>query len=250
MLRSLLRQSSPRVQQKAASALARTRDPEAVKWLADALASETERAPKMDIAYALGRAGDKRGPDALAGLLGSDRDGRLYAAKRLAQLHDKRAVATLVNYLGVSQNRLGVAAWLAPFDEPQALKALDEFRSDPRSPDKQAEAAIALGTAKHAEVMPQLRELLKNPEWKGPAARALAALLDPAARPVLVEQLGSPQLRVDGALALRRLEPDLDARPLLEPLVAALDMDKDLEQIHVAETILLLAGPADLAEFD
>jgi HEAT repeat protein len=204
----------------------------------------------MDIAYALGRAGDKRGPDALAALLTSDRDARLYAAKRLAQLHDKRAVPTLVNYLGVSQNRLGVAAWLAPFEEPQALKALDEIRSDAKSPDKQAEAAIALGNAKHPEVTPQLRALLANPEWKGPAARALAELHDPAARPVLVEQLGSPQLRVDGALALRRLEPNLDAAPLLEPLVAALDADKDLEQIHVAEAILLLAGPADIAEFD
>jgi hypothetical protein len=250
VLRSLLRKSSPRVQQKAALALARTRDPEAVKWLADALASETERAPKMDIAYALGRAGDKRGPDALAALLTSDRDARLYAAKKLAQLHDKRAVATLVNYLSVSQNRLGVAAWLAPFDEPQALKALDEARNDPKSPDKQAEAAIALGTAKHAEATPQLRELLKNPDWKGPAARALAELHDPAARPVLVEQLASAQLRVDGALALRRLEPNLDAKPLIEPLVAALDLDKDVEQISVAETILLLAGPANLAEFD
>jgi hypothetical protein len=53
---------------------------------------------------------------------------------------------------------------------------------------------------------------------------------------------------VAGARALRRLEPNLDATPLLPPLLTALDGEKDLEQLRVAETILLLAGDAKLAE--
>jgi HEAT repeat protein len=248
VLRDQLRSSSPRVQRVAASALARIADPEAIAWLAAALAKETERAPKMDLAYALGRSGDKRGNDVLAQMLVSDASARLDIAKRLAQLHDDRAVQPLLNSLDVPQLRLSVAEYLVPFAEPHALKALAEIVADPKAPDRQRRATIALGLAGKAEVAPALREALANEDFATQAARALAELHDPAARPVLVAHLDRPTLRVEAARALRRLEPNLDPTPLLPKLVAALASDKDLERVAVAEAILVLTGPAAIAE--
>jgi HEAT repeat protein len=247
VLRAGLR-GTPRVQRVAASALSRAGDLEAIAWLASALGKETERAPRLELAYALGRAGDKRGNDALAAMLQSDPGARLDIGKRLAQLHDERAIQPLLASIDTPQLRLSVAEYLVPFAEPHALKALDEIRADDKSPDRQKRAVIALGLAGKAEVTQQLRALLGEDEFKAPAARALAELHDPAAKPVLVDELAIPTLRVAGARALRRLEPNLDATPLLPPLLTALDGEKDLEQLRVAETILLLAGDAKLAE--
>jgi len=247
ILRAALR-GTPRVQRVAASALARAGDPEAIAWLAAALDKETERAPRLELAYALGRAGDKRGNDALAAMLQSDPAARLDIGKRLAQLHDERAIPPLLASIDTPQLRLSVSEYLVPFAEPHALKALDEIRADDKNPDRQKRAEIALGLAGKAEVTQPLRALLKEDEFKSPAARALAELHDPAAKPVLVDQLAIPTLRVAGARALRRLEPTLDATPLLPALLTALDGEKDLEQLRVAETILLLAGDAKLSE--
>jgi hypothetical protein len=65
---------------------------------------------------------------------------------------------------------------------------------------------------------------------------------------VLVSQLSIPSLRVNSARALRRLAPDADVSALLPPLVAALDSNKDTEQVQIAEAVLLLAGPAAWSE--
>ena len=249
VLRTGLR-GTPRVQRVAASALARAGDLDAIAWLAAALGKETDRAPRLELAYALGRAGDKRGNDALAAMLQSDPGARLDIGKRLAQLHDERAIPPLLASIDTPQLRLSVSEYLVPFAEPHALKALDEIRVDGSNPDRQKRAVIALGLAGKAEVTQQLRALLTEDEFKSPAARALAELHDPAAKPVLVDQLAIPTLRVAGARALRRLEPTLDATPLLPALLTALDSEKDLEQLRVAETVLLLAGDAKLAEHE
>ena len=245
VLRAALHSDSPRVQRVAASALARTGDPEALAQLAGALAKETSDIAKLDILYALGRGGDKRGSDGLvAALAAPRRDVRAEAGRRLALLGDKRAIDTLAQYLDVSQLRLGAAEQLAYLAEPRAVKALDQVRTDPKSsPDDQARAAIALGLAGRTDVAPALRALLGDARFNAFAAASLASLHDLAARPVLVKQLEVPSLRVAAARSLRRLEPELDATPLLPPLLAALGSGKDTEQVQAAEAMLLLGGP-------
>jgi hypothetical protein len=263
VLREQMKSNSPRVQRVAASALARTGDAEAIQQLVVALAKETSDTAKLDIAYALARGGDKRGLEALMAAVGSGkRDPRLEAGRRLALLGDKRAVRALENYLEVSQLRLGVAEQLAYVAEPRAIKALEEIRGDDKAvPDEKARATIALGHAGAEGIAPALRELLSDDRNNAFAAVALAGLHDEAARPVLIKQLAIPSLRVQAARALRRLDPagrsesgqlhsgpDADVKDQLPPLLAALDNNRDTEQVQIAEAILLLAGPPTWSE--
>ncbi|HTR54249.1 MAG TPA: HEAT repeat domain-containing protein [Kofleriaceae bacterium] len=235
----------PRMQRLAATALSRTGDAQAIAWLAGALAKEQSAITQLDIAYALARAGDKRGTDALVAALGSPRrDVKGEAARRLALLGDTRATPTLDEFLEYSQFRLGAAESLAHLADPKALDILDKLRADPKAiADDRAAAAIALGTAGRTDVADSLRELLADARFNAFAATALAGLHDPSARPVLVKQLAIPSLRVGAARALRELDPKLDPVPLLAPLVAALASTKDTEQVQAAEAILVLAGP-------
>lgn len=250
VLQQQMKSDSPRVQRVAASALARTGDKEARDLLATALSKETSDLAKLEIGYALARAGDKRGIDALmAAVGGGKRDPRLEAGRRLALLGDNRAVDVLENYLPVTQLRLGIAEQLAYLAEPRAIKVLEEVRADEKAvPDERARATIALGHAGRTDVAPALRELLTDDRNNAFAAVALAGLHDEAARPVLIKQLTIPSLRVQAARALRRLAPNADVRELLPPLLAALDSNKDTEQVQIAEAILLLAGPPAWSE--
>jgi HEAT repeat protein/YHS domain-containing protein len=243
---------SPRVQRVAASALARTGDKASLDLLAAAMKNETSEIAKLDIAYALARSNDKRGSDALvAALNGPKRDPKLEAGRRLALLGDKRAVHVLTEYLDVSQLRLGTAEQLAYLADQNAMKVLDGFVADPKSlPDEKARAQIALGHAGRTDVTPALRALLTDDRQNSFAAQALAVLHDEAARPVLVSQLAIPSLRVKSARALRRLDPEANVSALLPPLVAALESNKDTEQVQLAEAILLLAGPAAWSEHE
>ncbi|HUS33053.1 MAG TPA: hypothetical protein VMZ53_31340 [Kofleriaceae bacterium] len=239
VLEAQLKSDSPRVQRVAASALARTGDKAAFDLLAKSIATESSDVAKLDMAYALARSGDKFGTDALVVMLGSGkRDPKLEAGRRLALLGDKRAVNALGSYLSVDQLRLGTAEQLAYLADPKAL------------PDDKARATIALGHAGRTDVAPALHELLTDDRQNAFAAQALANLHDEAARPVLVSQLGIPSLRVKSARALRRLAPDADVSALLPPLVAALDSNKDTEQVQIAEAVLLLAGPAAWSEHE
>jgi len=247
---------SPRVSRMAAAVLARTGDAAALARLAVALEKDNlDTSAKLVVAYELARGGDKRGTDALATALGSQRrDDRLSAAGQLAQLGDQRAVAALANFLDVAQHRLGVAEQLARFADPRAIKVLDQIRADDKAnADEKARATIALGLAGRAEVAPELRRLLDDPRFNVFAADALVALHDDAARPVLIKLLDVPTLRVDAARALRRLAPDLDPTPYMKPLLDALGTvgdpaKKDTDQIRIAETILLLVGPPSWSE--
>jgi len=258
--------STPRVQRVAAYALARTGDKEAIEQLAAALGKDSSATVNLDTAYALARAGDTRGTDALIAASSGPRESRHEAGRRLAQLGDKRAVHVLEGSLEYSQFRLSVAEYLASLAEPRALKVLDDIRtSDAKAtPDEKARATIALGRAGRKDVVPALHELLADDRNNAFAAIALAELHDEAARPVLVKQLTIPSLRVRAARALRRLAPggrsetirptgdhsgpDADVQELLPPLLDALDTNKDIEQIQIAEAILLLAGPATWSE--
>jgi HEAT repeat protein len=250
VLRQEMKSDSPRVQRVAASALARTTDKEAIEQLASTLGKETSDIAKLEIGYALARGGDQRGTDALmAAVAAGKRDPRLEAGRRLALLGDKRAIRVLEGYLNTSQLRLGIAEQLAYLAEPRAIKVLEEIRADEKAvPDEKARATIALGHAGRADVAPALRELLADGRNNAFAAVALAGLRDEAARPVLVKQLTIPSLRVQAARALRRLAPERDLRDLLPPLLAALDSNKDTEQVQIAEAILLIAGPPAWSE--
>jgi YHS domain-containing protein len=245
-----LKSDSPRVQRLAASALARAGDKAALEVLTKAMATESSDIAKIDMAYVLARSGEKLGTDALmAALGGGKRDPKLEAGRRLALLGDKRAVNVLGSYLSVEQLRLGTAEQLAYLADPKAIEVLDKVLADPSSlPDEKARATIALGHAGRADIAPALRELLTDDRQNAFAAQALANLHDEAARPVLVSQLGIPSLRVKSARALRHLAPDADVSALLPPLVAALDSNKDTEQVQIAEAVLLLAGPATWSE--
>ncbi len=245
-LGKLLAAATPRVQRLAASALARTGDKAALEALAAALGKETSELAKLEIAYALARGGDKRGTDVLVAALTSPRrDTKLEAGRRLALLGDKRGAPVLAEYLEVSQLRLGAAEALAYVADPKALDVLDKIRKDDHAtPDDRARATIALGLGGRADVAGALKDLLADARQNAFAATALAALHDPAGRQLLVDQLAIPSLRVPAARALRILEPNLDAAPLLAPLLAELGSAKDTEQVQAAEAILLLAGPA------
>lgn len=246
VLRTQLHAQSPRMQRIAATALSRTGDAEAIGVLAAAIDKESSDIAKLDVAYALARAGDHRGTDALVAALSSPRrDVKGEAARRLALLGDKRAIQTLEEFLEYSQFRLGAAEQLAYLADPHALDVLDKVRADPKAtPDDQARAAIALAIAGRTDVGDALHALLADARFNAFAATALALAHDEAARPVLVKQLAIPSLRVGAARALRRLDPKLDAAPILPPLVAALSSGKDTEQVQAAEAILLLAGDA------
>lgn len=268
-LRRDLAATSPRVQRLAGVALARTQDPEACELLATQLglgpagvrmartgAEADELAgndiARLDLAYALARGGDRRGVELLARALGAPRgEARDEAAGLLARLGDRRAVPHLLDLLAVEQRRLGAAERLARLAEPRALQVLDHVRGDPRaSADDKARAIVALGAAGRGAVAGALRDMLGDPHFNAFAAAALAAQGDRAARPVLERQLMSPPLRVQAARALRRLDPALDPRPLLPPLLDVVRAGRDIDRIPAAEAILLLAGPAGWSAFD
>ena len=250
LLHGELASHDARAQRLAAAALARTGASEAVVPLIAALPKETSNTARLDIYYALARGADRRGTDGLVqSLMTSSRDDKLDAARRLAMLGDKRALASLEPYLEAPQLRLGVAESLAYLADPHAIQVLEQIRADANATaaDK-AEAAVALGIAGKADVAPALRALLDDAHFNAFAAAALAELHDAAAKPVLVRQLDVPALRVGAARALRRLEPGLDVRPLLGNLVAAANAANGVERIQAAETVLILAGPPAWSE--
>ena len=267
-LRRELAATSPRVQRLAAAALARTQDREACALLAAQIGISGAREPahgggaadepaasdiaRLDLAYALARGGDTRGGNVLAaGLTAPRGEARDEAARLLALLGDRRGVPHLIDVLSVEQRRLGAAEHLAHLAEPRAIKVLDQVRGDPRaSADDKARATVALGFAGRGDVGEALRAMLGDPHFNAFAAAALAVGGDRAARPVLEHQLGSPPLRVLAARALRRLDPALDARSLLPPLLDVVRSGRDIERIPAAEAILLLAGPSSWAAFE
>jgi HEAT repeat protein len=256
--------TSPRVRRLAAAALARTRDAAACALLATQIGggapggsapgddAGTSDIARLDLAYALARGGDRRGGEFLARALGAPRtDVRDEAARLLALLGDARAIPHLIDVLAVDQRRLGAAEHLAHLAEPHGLKVLDQVRADPRaSADDKARATVALGIARRGDVAGALRDMLGDPHFNAFAAAALAELKDGAARPVLERQLASPPLRVLAARALRRLDPAIDARPLLPALLDVVRSGRDVERIPAAEAILLLAGPATWSAYD
>ncbi|HEY5935414.1 MAG TPA: HEAT repeat domain-containing protein, partial [Kofleriaceae bacterium] len=260
LIRNYLESTSPRVQRTAADALARTKDPAAIEVLARLL--QTEKIGKSVIAYILARSGDARGLDYLvAAMKTGERSDKIDAAAKLALLGDKRAADPLANFLTLKQVRVEAAKSLARLRDPRGVAFFEDIRANEKaSKEDKAQAAIALGFAGKDEVAGELREMLADNRMNGEAAAALVALKDVAARPVLIDHLQNVSMQTEAAQLLRTLEPDLDAWPIVKPLVerlGAADLKgkqdaskttKDVNQIWLAETILLLAGPPHWAD--
>ncbi len=254
VLRHWLADNSPKIQRLAAAALSRTGDKAAIERLASALQHDKiEEAGRHEVAYALARAGDPRGRDAMTAAISAPRrDDKLSVGRLLVQLGDTRAVNVLAQYLELPQHRLGAAEWLARLGEPRAIKVLEQIRSDPAAgADDKARAVIALAHAGKSGLTDDLHRLLEDTHFNVYAAEILATKRDEAARPVLIKQLDLPSLRVGAARALRALAPDGNHAPELELLLAALDdpnKQRDIEQVSLAEAILLLSGSASWAD--
>jgi len=247
-LRQLLTSRSLRLQRVAAMALSRTGDADAIDRLR-ALTRDTDSAlVRVEIAYGLARAGDERGRRVLVESLSNrDRDARLDAASALVRLGDTAGAKVLRNLLSYKRFRIGAARLLARLGDEKGLAVLRSARIDDKvSNELKMRATVALGFAGDASVRDDLAAILAEGKFQVGAAQALAALGDRAAVPALTKYLKLDSFRVSAALSLRRLGAEVD----LEPLAVALQTGSDVARVTSAEAILILTGPANLAEID
>lgn len=247
-LRQFLTSPSDRIQRIAAMALARIRDPAALDQLARLLEAETAELGKVEIAYALARAGNASAQRMLRRRLQHKRrDVRVDAARALASLGDDTGVPVIEGMMSLRTHRIGAAGLLARMKIQRGVKALEkELADETASEENRIRAAVALGSAGHDSVRERLRALLGDGRYHVGAADALATLGDAAALPALERQLQLPSLRVRAALGLRRMDATVD----LSPLEAALDHGSDPARVSAAEAILILTGPKQQAELD
>ncbi|HWM85162.1 MAG TPA: HEAT repeat domain-containing protein [Kofleriaceae bacterium] len=247
-LRALMTSSSPRARRLAAQALARTGDQPALAELRKLAREEPSQLGRIQIAYALARAGDRPARETLRGQLGAERrDVRLDAARSLVQLGDDSGRKALRAMLSVEQHRVGAAGLLARLGDDEGLKMLRAEVADKRAtPEAKMRAQVALGRAGDASVKGALQKILSDKRYNVGAADALAALGDEAAGPALTVQLGLSAMRVQAALWLRRMKKEVD----LEPLFLALQAGDEASRVSAAEALLILTGPAGLAERD
>jgi HEAT repeat protein len=250
-LRALIKSPSARVQRIAAMALARlgaAQAPEAIETLVRLAEDDTNELGRIEVAYALARAGDERGRKMLLAGLGHERrDVRLDAAGSLVQLGDDAGNRVLEHLMDLETHRLGVAGLLARRGNQDGLAALRAVLADDQASNELImRAVVALGRAGDASVRDRLVEILKDGRYHVGAADALAALNERAAVPALIRQLELSSMRVRAAQGLRRLGEDV----ALEDLVAALGQGSEVARVSAAEAILILAGPESLAELD
>jgi HEAT repeat protein len=245
-LRALMESGSPRVRRLAAQALARGKEPAALDQLRRMAREEPSQLGRIQIAYALARAGDGAAREALRIQLGSERrDVRLDAARSLVQLGDDTGRKTLRAMLSVEQHRVGAAGLLARLGDDEGFKALRAEAAEKRAtPEARMRVQVALGRAGDESVKGALHKILSDRRYNVGAADALAALGDDAAAPALTAQLRLSSMRVQAALWLRRLKKDVDQ----EPLVVAMENGDEMSRVSAAEALLILSGPPALAE--
>ncbi|HEY8141961.1 MAG TPA: HEAT repeat domain-containing protein [Kofleriaceae bacterium] len=243
----LSKSSSPRVKRLAAQALARTGNAAALTELRGLLGEEQSQLGRIQIAYALARAGDQVALKELRAQLNVERrDVRLDAARSLVQLGDDSGRKTLLAMLPLANYRLGAAGLLARLKDPDGIKALRAEMTKKSSAENVMRAVVALGRAGQSDVQEQLRTIVHDRRYNVGAADALAALGDGAAVEPLTRQLALSAMRVQAALWLRRLDQKVD----LAPLALALETGDDASRVSAAEALLVLTGPAKLAERD
>jgi HEAT repeat protein len=227
--------------------MSRTGDPAALDLLRGLLAEESSQLGKIQIAYALARAGDAPARQSLRQQLDSDRrDARLDAARSLVQLGDDAGRKALRAMLTVDSHRLGAAGLLARLKDEEGIKILRAEMTKKSSAENVMRAVVALGRAGEVDVQEQLRTIVYDRRYNVGAADALAALGDQAAVEPLTQQLALSAMRVQAALWLRRLKQKVD----LAPLALALQTGDEASRVSAAEALLVLTGPEKLAERD
>lgn len=247
-LRALIDSPSSRIRRLAAMALARIADPQALDVLRELLASEPSALNRIEIAYALARAGDAAATQTLIqGLSAKRRDIRIDAAKGLVRLGNDRGRTQLYSMLGLSNHRIGAAGLLARLGDQTGVQALREVIASPKSSEEaRMRATVALGSAGDASVRDQLVAILDDARYNVGAADALAAIGDPAARKPLERQLALNAMRVTAAVSLRRMKQAVDMAPLADALASG----DEVARVSAAEAILILTGPEAVAERD
>jgi HEAT repeat protein len=242
-LRTYLGDPSPRLRLMAALALARTADTAALAELEKDLADDPSVIRRLDVAYALARAGHTKGTDILvAGLSADRRDVRLQAARWLAALKDDRAKPRLREAMSISFLRLSAAETLATLHDAEALKVLADALAG-TDPESRMRAAAALARAGDHTGEKLLLELIAHPRVELGAAEALSHLGRTEAIPALTQALRHTALRVDAALALRRLaaHPSPDD---LAPLADVLAQGDERARTTAAEALIILCDPS------
>ncbi|MEZ4399420.1 MAG: HEAT repeat domain-containing protein [Kofleriaceae bacterium] len=244
--RGLMTSPAPRIQHLAALVLARACEPASLTFLLDNLDEGAKAMGKVAAAEALFRCGDATGTARLkAALADPSRDVKSDAARALVRGGDPAGATFLRQLLGLSSYRLGAAEVLVTIGDAQSIKLLTAVAGTQNADaDERTRATIALAITGDADALAGTRAALEDLRFRPAAAAALARAHDPVARPALVANLAVSALRVDAALALKELEPALDPAPLLPPLVAALEADRDLDQLSACDAILILTAPA------
>jgi HEAT repeat protein len=246
-LRTLCKSNSLRIRRLAAMALARTEDPIALEVLRAGLKDDESEINRVQIAYALARAHDASGKQALLAALGGHRrDVKLDAASALVSLADNSGQRALHDMLSNKLLRLGAAELLVRLGDPDGLKVLHETHEKGDGSAAKLRAAVALGRAGDKSVQEELRRILTEGRFRVGAAEALAALGDPLAGPALESQLASSSMRVRAAFALRKLRFRADLAALVQDLAKG----DEVARASAAEALLILVGPAELARHD
>ena len=240
-LESLRRSPSQRIARLATMALAQTREPEAIEGLVAHLGTEPSELNRVAIAFALARAGDKRGLDTLvAALSASRRDVRADAAIALTRLGDRRGDKVLRSLLAIRDHKIAAAGHLARSGDDKARQMLEKiYRDEDADREARMRAAVALGAAGVDEVAGFLEETLSDGRYRVGAAASLAALGEESAREPLTRQLELNAMRVQAAEALATLGGEVD----LAPLAVALTHDDEVTRVTAAEAILILTRP-------
>jgi HEAT repeat protein len=245
VLERTLGESSPRLRLLAALALSRADHPAAMAELRKLLTEDPSEIRRLEIAYALARAGDETGTRYLAAALkGSRRDVRLEAARSLARLGDPRGKDRLEDALELASLRLGAAETLAQLGDAKAIGILKEALGG-KSEESRMRAAVALGRAGDASGAELLRAMAASSRVEMGAAFALARLGDKDCIPALTRALGLTALRVEAAEALRALKADGEDPAHLAPLARALAAGDALGRVTAAEALLILLDGRD-----
>jgi HEAT repeat protein len=260
----LLKSPSDRVRQLAATALSRVPDKDAadrkaaIDYLHQSLGNNTSAINRVKDAFALARAGDKEGLEALATADSAQqprRDVRSDAATDLLLLGDARGQAFLADFMSYDEFRLTAADALARSGDAKAIAFLRTALKDPKAgKDQHLRALRSLAWAGQADVADELEKTLADKDARALSAQALARIGDKAAIGPLVDDLDVESLRVDAAIALRRLDAKLPAHqdPAIwaDHLKPVLEQGRDTDQAAAAEAALILLGPSTLAEHE
>ena len=197
-------------------------------------------------------------PADAAGLVSPRRDVRSDAATYLLVLGDKAGASFMTDAMQLDQMKLSAAEVLARAGDAKAIAVLRAVLADPKAPkESHIRALRALAYAGQADVAAELEATLADKDASALSAMALARLGDKAAQPILEAELDVESLRVDAAIALRRLaekigagDKTLDPAIWADHLAPALAAGRDTDQASAGEAALILLGPSTLAEHE